>query len=797
MSRRGGVFFRATGSADQTIQVHKLYNGENWTESNVTYDSMGYSCGVVTTAQLGNNQPTTFDLTSLVKEWINGTNIASNGFMMKGVNENTINKAFCSTEYGTTSMRSYMTLNYTPVIDVTSSVTTVNIGSSITLTANVEPEDAIVTWSSSNNSIATVSSTGVVTGVHAGSVTITATAGDSSSSVEVRVTIPEGVYRITNNYSNLYLATELSCASTIDVNQRGLYTLEPNATRIMWRVCHLGDGLYSIRPMSKLDYGLTYSSSYEVHTIFRGTNDTLGSTINAQWKISYDSSGYTITHQGYSSRTLSLESDTIASGANVVVESKTADLTRQRWSFTAITREYNGAILFNRDTNGNASTATKRYVSIGKTRGIYELGIKATAYSTESIDQDMYWTSSNSLIARVNSSTGQVTGVSPGTVTITAYKANASGTGGIGTPDSYTVVVPELLDTTYFIVNREHKKFIQAASILAPNYDTPGYALEQWEFGIGAHQQWELEVQYDGYYRIKSALSGLYMATQAGGEGSQDIFILQENKVNTPRQLWKIELTSHGSYKIKAKSSEPYSADLAVVAANMVNGSSNGIQVQQRLYVDNESYKDEWYFRINIDASLVAIEETYDRSSFFDDVVQDLSSIGYNLSYNNHTTITEGVSVEQMLYLMRNSKIVLVRAHGLRLSIEVTDGKINTSKIRNEDLSNVELVLYGACLTGVGGNTSSNLVTATHDAGARTVIGFQHKVNSGVCNQWCEHFFDYYTQYYDDPNKTIEDVVNKAKEMVMNDSKYCYIDEEGDIVSADKITIAGEYSFPD
>ena len=30
--------------------------------------------GVVTTAQLGNNQPTTFDLTDLVKEWINGTN---------------------------------------------------------------------------------------------------------------------------------------------------------------------------------------------------------------------------------------------------------------------------------------------------------------------------------------------------------------------------------------------------------------------------------------------------------------------------------------------------------------------------------------------------------------------------------------------------------------------------------------------------------------------------------------------------------------------------------------------------
>ncbi|MBQ8383101.1 MAG: hypothetical protein IJX47_07860 [Clostridia bacterium] len=32
----------------------------------------------------------------------NGNNVASNGFMMKDVNESSVNKAFCSTEYGTT-----------------------------------------------------------------------------------------------------------------------------------------------------------------------------------------------------------------------------------------------------------------------------------------------------------------------------------------------------------------------------------------------------------------------------------------------------------------------------------------------------------------------------------------------------------------------------------------------------------------------------------------------------------------------------------------------------------------------
>ena len=67
---------------------------------------------------------------------------------------------------------------------------TVEEGAKVTLTATVTPDtatDKTVTWSTSNEAIATVSG-GVVTGVKAGEVTITAKAGDKSATCTVTVT---------------------------------------------------------------------------------------------------------------------------------------------------------------------------------------------------------------------------------------------------------------------------------------------------------------------------------------------------------------------------------------------------------------------------------------------------------------------------------------------------------------------------------------------------------------------------------------------------------------------------------
>ena len=68
-------------------------------------------------------------------------------------------------------------------ITLNRSTASVEVGSTVSLTATVSPSNAAdrtLTWSSSNTAIATVSSNGVVTGVKAGTATITATSNDGS-----------------------------------------------------------------------------------------------------------------------------------------------------------------------------------------------------------------------------------------------------------------------------------------------------------------------------------------------------------------------------------------------------------------------------------------------------------------------------------------------------------------------------------------------------------------------------------------------------------------------------------------
>ena len=63
----------------------------------------------------------------------------------------------------------------------------VTVGGTITLTANVTPSTAIVTWSSGDTKIATVNDNGVVTGIKAGSVSITAKAGTKSARKTIKI----------------------------------------------------------------------------------------------------------------------------------------------------------------------------------------------------------------------------------------------------------------------------------------------------------------------------------------------------------------------------------------------------------------------------------------------------------------------------------------------------------------------------------------------------------------------------------------------------------------------------------
>lgn len=82
-----------------------------------------------------------------------------------------------------------------------------NVGNTVTITATVAPEEATnpaVTWSSSDESVATVDETGKVTAVATGNATITATSEDDSSvsaAYELTVQQKKAATTTKNNYS--------------------------------------------------------------------------------------------------------------------------------------------------------------------------------------------------------------------------------------------------------------------------------------------------------------------------------------------------------------------------------------------------------------------------------------------------------------------------------------------------------------------------------------------------------------------------------------------------------------------
>ena len=78
----------------------------------------------------------------------------------------------------------------TTKVVITPEAPTVAVAATVALTATLTPSGSIdpVKWSSDDEAIATVSDTGVVTGVAAGTVVITATSGFEGDNVTVTVT---------------------------------------------------------------------------------------------------------------------------------------------------------------------------------------------------------------------------------------------------------------------------------------------------------------------------------------------------------------------------------------------------------------------------------------------------------------------------------------------------------------------------------------------------------------------------------------------------------------------------------
>ena len=108
-------------------------------------------------------------------------------------------------------------------VSLNRSATTILVGETETLFANVEPSNATnryVNWSSSNTAIATVTSGGVVRGVAAGTARITVTTVDGGRTASANVTVSATAIAVTG----------VSLPASISLNVGGTQTLTPTIT---------------------------------------------------------------------------------------------------------------------------------------------------------------------------------------------------------------------------------------------------------------------------------------------------------------------------------------------------------------------------------------------------------------------------------------------------------------------------------------------------------------------------------------------------------------------------------------
>ena len=104
-------------------------------------------------------------------------------------------------------------------VRITEGDQTLEKGQTVQLNAIVEPEDATnkaVTWTSSEDSIATVSATGLVTGFSAGTATITVTTqdGNYTASINVRVTAPVAQPKASPSGGSVGVGTKVTLTTT-------------------------------------------------------------------------------------------------------------------------------------------------------------------------------------------------------------------------------------------------------------------------------------------------------------------------------------------------------------------------------------------------------------------------------------------------------------------------------------------------------------------------------------------------------------------------------------------------------
>ena len=290
-------------------------------------------------------------------------------------------------------------------------------GQTATLTATVTPSNATnksVTWSSSDESVATVSSEGVVTAVANGTATITATTADGtnlSASCTVAVSIATSSEKVSVS------SVALNPGGTVAVPIECEFTSE-DITAYQFDL-YLPEGVSLAKnDKGRFAAGVTYilSDRHDEHTASLKENEGF-----VRFAVSQNDK-YTLSPGGGTLITVYLQSDESVSGElqgsirNFIMSE--TDQTKHNLADCTF-------VMTGSSTTDAATGITLNQTSLTLTGAGQTATLTATVTPSNATNKSVTWSSSDESVATV-SSEGVVTAVANGTATITATTADGT-----------------------------------------------------------------------------------------------------------------------------------------------------------------------------------------------------------------------------------------------------------------------------------------------------------------------------------------------------------------------------------
>ena len=321
-------------------------------------------------------------------------------------------------------------------ISLNKSSTTIYVGNTEQLSANISPSDAsdtILTWTSSNSNIASVNNNGVITAISAGTAIVTAATTDGSNLSASCTVFVQNVLAtsICLNKTSLTLdkdetaqlvATVYPSNATIKtvtwksantsiarVSSNGVVTAVAAGTVTITASTIDGSNLYATCNVTVKQLATSISLNKTDATIYTGNTLQLNATV-----LPSTTSNPSVTWSSSNTSVATVSSTglvTAKSAGNAVITAKTSDGSNLSASCNVTVKQLATSISLN---------MTDATIYTGNT-----LQLNATVLPSTTSNPSVTWSSSNTSAATV-SSTGLVTAKSTGTAVITAITADGT-----------------------------------------------------------------------------------------------------------------------------------------------------------------------------------------------------------------------------------------------------------------------------------------------------------------------------------------------------------------------------------